>query len=115
MKRHAFFAFDRAAPSARAESSGCEIFHSRTSESSTPSALASAHTARSRAALPLVQDAYAIFTVDAAPGPPAGDVESRGARLHRWGPDDAAVHEPGAALLDDAADLARRGRRDRVA
>ena len=61
---------DLAALSARDDSSGCEIFHSRTSDSSTPSALASAHTARSSAALPLVHDAYAIFTVDAAPGPP---------------------------------------------
>src|SRR5437879_11888611 len=70
MNRHAFFALDFAALSARGERSGCEIFHSRTSEPSTPSALASAHTARSSAALPLVQDAYAIFTAEAAPGPP---------------------------------------------
>ena len=40
-----------------------------------------------------------------APAPET--VEARGARLHRRRPDDAAVHERGAALLDDPADLAR--------
>ena len=73
-----------------------------------PSALASAHRARSSAELPLVHDAYAILTADAAPGPPktdeglegaggeelgdalgarAGDVEPRAARLHGGPPD----------------------------
>ena len=78
MKRHAFFALDLAAPSARAERSGCEIFHSRTSESSTPSALAIAHTASRSAELPLVHDAYAIFTAEAAPGPPGTTMDSSG-------------------------------------
>ena len=48
-------------------------------------------------------------------GARTGDVEARTARFHGRRPDDAAVHERGAALLDDPADLARRVRRDGVA
>src|SRR5207247_1083835 len=58
MNRHALRGLPFAADSARADSSGCEIFHSRTSDSSTPSAAASAHDASRSAALPLVHDAY---------------------------------------------------------
>ena len=48
--------------------SGCEIRHSSRSVGSTPSMRPSARTASSRAELPFVQAAYAIFTADARPG-----------------------------------------------
>src|SRR5580704_17622238 len=56
---------DSAARADRSSRSGWEMDHSDSRVSSTPSARARARAASSRAAVPLVQDAYAIFTADA--------------------------------------------------
>src|SRR5271169_6525465 len=70
-QRQPFAAADPAAPADRSSRPGWEMPHSASSVSSTPSARARARAASSRAAVPLVQDAYAIFTADAAPTAPA--------------------------------------------
>ena len=76
--------------------------HSSSRAGSTPSARASARAASSRAADPLVQDAYAIFTADAVPGGgttrastsvPANSACTSAAR----GPDKYSRVSPGAA------------------
>ena len=69
-QRQPLAAADPAAATDRSSRPGWEMPHSASRVSgSTPSARASARAASSRAAVPLVQDAYAIFTADAAPTP----------------------------------------------
>src|ERR1700690_2191060 len=69
-QRQPLLAADRAAPAERAFRPGWDRPHSASSTSYTPSARASARAASSSAADPLVHDAYAIFTADAAPAAP---------------------------------------------
>src|SRR6266568_2483745 len=59
---------DPVAAADRCSRPGWEMPHSSSRTGSTPSARASARAASSRAADPLVHDAYAIFTADAVPG-----------------------------------------------
>jgi hypothetical protein len=68
VQRQPLAAADRSAPSQRFSRPGWDRPHSSSRTGSTPSARASARAASSRAADPLVQDAYAIFTADAVPG-----------------------------------------------
>src|ERR1019366_9954693 len=64
-QRHPLAVADPAAPRERRSSAGWDSPHSSSSVSSTPSALASARTASSSAAVPLVHAPYAILTVEA--------------------------------------------------
>jgi hypothetical protein len=68
-QRQPLAAADPAACSDRPARCGWDSAHSASSASSTPSARASARAASSSAALPLVQDAYAILTADASVAP----------------------------------------------
>ena len=68
IQRQPLAAADRSAASQRFSRPGWDRPHSSSRTGSTPSARASARVASSRAADPLVQDAYAIFTADAVPG-----------------------------------------------
>src|SRR6516225_9218926 len=67
-QRQPLAAADSFAASDRRSRPGWEMLHSSSRADSTPSARASARAVSSRAADPLVHDAYAIFTADAVPG-----------------------------------------------